>query len=423
MIAGVFVGSVWIENHYPSGDTKRALSQRTQNAITKPLVNILSRQVERAVRNRAEAAYMNTGLTEEETIARFLDERRDFTERRDYAYRLARVGSAEALAALRKVLPVAPPEHRAFMAELIGSTGNAAVKPLLWPLVEDADQHVVISAMRGLSAIGGEDVSAFLGGILSDAQRAEPLRFEAALGLGTVGTSAARDALVASFSQAMSSDLGAQVLVGLGRFEFPTVAGTFEKYLAAPEMPRELRVAAVEALASSSVEAVPFLAGIARNDLDAEVRAAAAWSISTHEAVEDLAPTLADLAEREPVPDVRRRLYEALVPQTAIPGVRLLPLVQAEHDIAARVAGFNAVGRVAQQEPSSPVAATFDKDIVPELQQIATAPNSLNIQMRAVFALRRAQTAAAQTALATIAGRAVPQVATAARNGLRTGNP
>jgi HEAT repeat protein len=128
--------------------------------------------------------------------------------------------------------------------------------------------------------------------------------------------------------------------------------------------------------------------------------------------------TLADLAERETDADVRRRLYEALLPQAGIPAERLLPIVEAENDIAARVAGFNAIGRVTHQQPASAVATAFDEKIVPALVQIATAPNSLNIQMRAVFALRRAQTTAAQAALATIANSAPPQVATAARHGL-----
>jgi hypothetical protein len=44
----------------------------------------------------------------------------------------------------------------------------------------------------------------------------------------------------------------------------------------------------------------------------------------------------------------------------------------------------------------------------------------LNIQMRAVFALRRARTLTAQAALAVIADRARPQIATAARNGFLT---
>ena len=94
-------------------------------------------------------------------------------------------------------------------------------------------------------------------------------------------------------------------------------------------------------------------------------------------------------------------------------------MVQQEHDIAARVAGFNALGHAAGQQPSSAVALTFDRDIVPELVRFATQPNSLNIQMRAVFALRRAQTTEAQAALAAIATTARPQIATAARNGLR----
>jgi HEAT repeat protein len=111
-------------------------------------------------------------------------------------------------------------------------------------------------------------------------------------------------------------------------------------------------------------------------------------------------------------------LYEALLPQDGIPSEHLLSTVQAENDIAARVAGFNALGRVAHQQPASAVAAAFDQEIVPELLQIATAPNSLNIQMRAVFALRRARSAAAAAALAEIANTARPQIATAARNGL-----
>jgi hypothetical protein len=97
----------------------------------------------------------------------------------------------------------------------------------------------------------------------------------------------------------------------------------------------------------------------------------------------------------------------------------LWPKVLAEQDIAARVAGFNALGRAAVQAPGSEMATSFDQLIVPELVTIATSPNSLNIQMRAVFALRQAQTPASQQALAVIASTAQPQVAMAARNGLR----
>jgi HEAT repeat protein len=200
------------------------------------------------------------------------------------------------------------------------------------------------------------------------------------------------------------------------------VADLFRDYLATPAVPASLRVAATEALANSTPDAVPFLAGLAGADAEAEVRAAAAWAISIHQSVTDLAPALTLLAERETDEDVRRRLYEALLPQQDIAGDRLLPLVLAEDDIAARVAGFNALGTAARQQPASAAAATFDSTVVPELMRIATNPNSLNIQMRAVFALRRAQTPAAQAALTTISQQAPPQVAAAARHGLPATN-
>jgi hypothetical protein len=62
----------------------------------------------------------------------------------------------------------------------------------------------------------------------------------------------------------------------------------------------------------------------------------------------------------------------------------------------------------------------FDRKIVPELLKIATEPNTVNIQMRAVFALRRAQTPAAQSALVTISQSAPAPVASAAQNGLQS---
>jgi HEAT repeat protein len=363
---------------------------------------------------------METGLTLEETISRFLDERTNLIDRRNFAYRLARVGSPECLAALQKVLQTAPPEHKAFIAQLIGSTGNPAVKPLLWPLLNDASERVVIGAVRGLSTIGGEDVTAQIASILADGRRPEPIRVEAALGLGTIGTPAASEALMKRFRQDQSDELAKQVLNSLGRFSFPNVASLFDQVLTDSGTPSPMRVTAVEALANSSTEAVPFLLGLAERDTDASVRASAAWAISAHHKVEDMGPALVGLAEKEPAADVRRRLYEALVPQNGFAAERLLPIVQAEKDIATRVAGFNVVGNVAGQEPGSALASAFDREIVPELVQIATAPNSLNIQMRAVFALRRAKTENAQAALAAIAERAPPQIATAARNGLIT---
>lgn len=418
LVAGAVVLAVWVEDRFPSEDRARALSARVQGVVTAPLVEAIGHQIERIVSQRAHRMYLDSGLTIEEAIARFLDDAVDLAQRRHLAYRLAAVGSSECIAALRKVLGTAAPQHRAFMAQLVGSTGSPAAKEWLWPLLEDADEGVVRGAIRGLAAIRGADVTIRLADILLDPRHSDRIRIEAALGLGTVGTAAAREALLRAFAQPTADGLRAQILASLGRFDFRTVARTFTTYLAAPEMPGDMRVAAVEALAYSSPGAVPFLLRLARDDADAEVRASAAWAISAHQAVPRLGPALVRLIEREPEGDVRRRLYEALLPQSAIPAGHVLPIVMAEQDVSARVAGFNALGRAAQQQPGSEVARRFDAEIVPELLHIATAPNSLNVQMRAVFALRWARTPAAEAALAEIAQRAVPQVAAAARNGL-----
>jgi HEAT repeat protein len=183
-----------------------------------------------------------------------------------------------------------------------------------------------------------------------------------------------------------------------------------------------MRVVATESLAFSTKEAVPFLLDLAGSDADTDVRASAAWAISAHIDDQYLGQTLTGLAEQETEADVRRRLYEAMLPQTDIPAERLLPMIKAEDDVAARVAGFNALGRAAGLQPGSAAATAFDQQIVPELIQIATSENSLNIQLRAVFALRRAQTAAAQDALGVIARSARSEVAMAAQNGLQTQN-
>ena len=217
-------GSVWIENRFPSDDGKRALLPKAQRVVTKPIVDALSRQVEGYVRRHAEAAYMNTGLTLEETIARFLDERVSLAERRTYAYRLARVGSPECVAALLKVLQTAPPEHKAFMAQLIGSAGNSAAKNWLTPLFDDANELVVAGAIRGLSALGGEDVTARIAQILADGACSETIRVEAALGLGTIGTPAASEVLIESFHQTTSSELATlDPVAGVTVNQFPPV--------------------------------------------------------------------------------------------------------------------------------------------------------------------------------------------------------
>jgi HEAT repeat protein len=422
VLAGLLIGgiwaSIWIENRFPSDDSARALFPQMQRLVTRPVVNAVGGVLARRVRTKLESAFLHSGLTEQQSIARFLDGRVEMSERRLLAYRLARADSSKSLAALVEVFQSAPAVDKAFMAQLLGTSGMGAVKPLLLPLVDSKDDGVAIAAIRGLCALGGEDVESIAAAVIRDARRSDALRAAAAGGLGALGTSRSLEALTSALRAPSSEPIETALLESLGKFDFPRVSSLFGDYIADPRRTSEQRAAAVEALQDSSTESIPFLLDLARRNPEAEVRASAAWTISTHNEIHDLAPVLVALALAEKDPDVRRRLYEAMWPQTEIPAERLLPLVEAERDIAARVAGCNALGAAAFQQPHSETARVFDDRIVPELRRIATSPNSLNIQMRSVFALRRAKSEKAREALVEIAHNARPQIATAAKNGL-----
>jgi hypothetical protein len=160
---------------------------------------------------------------------------------------------------------------------------------------------------------------------------------------------------------------------------------------------------------------------LAGADPSEDIRAAAAWTVGTHGRTEGAGRQLADLARTEPDTMVRRRLFEAMIPQAGVPAAQVLAQALAEPDVPARVAGYNAAGAAIAGSPG-PGADDFDSSAVPDLTSIALQPNSLNIRMRAVFALRRAATAGSRAALETIAAAEVPhEVSAAARSGLPAG--
>ncbi|WP_193213840.1 HEAT repeat domain-containing protein [Luteolibacter marinus] len=420
---GLIAGSVWMEHKYPSDEEGMAILPRTQRWITRPIVAALGREIQSHYRRTSEARYLETGLSLAETIGRFLDVDEDLVTRRELAFRLAREGTPEALAALEAVLQSAATADQVFILRLIGRAGNPATIPLLVQMARDPAKKAACGAIEALGMIGGDEATARVATILSGDAWPRSSRIQAAITLGSMGTTASRLALGDAFGAMPSPELAAEILSGLGRYDFEQVAPTFRSFLADEGADGALRVVAVEALANSSPDAVPYLIELARADGDAEVRESAAWAISTQPGIGAFGDPLVDMTAVEPEEDVRRRLYEAMLHLPGLPPGRILPLVLEETDTAARVAGLNALGRAAREHPGSAETARFDLELVPELRRIATRPNSLNLQMRAVFALRRAGTPAAGEALAAIANEAPPPVAAAARNGLAAISP
>ncbi len=410
--------AIWIEDQHPGTDKTRALFPTAQRVLTRPVVGALSREVERRIEQRfGDVSASSVSLAE--ALAGVVDSRLDWQSRKAFLLALVKDGSPEAIAAIKGALAAADPAERERMAQLLGNSRRGAVRSLLLPLLDDANEAVVRAAVRGLCVLGGEDVVVRMKEMLGDERRSEGLRVESALGLGVIGTAPARDVLVAALAQKPDETIAREIVNGLGRFEFSMVADVFGKLLGDADGAPALRVTAAEALAHSSAEAVPFLLNFSGRDTDPEVRASAAWAISAHDGVKDLAPALAAMAQGEPAADVRRRLFEAMLPQPEIPGEALLRLARAETDTAARIAAFNALGVAAAQQSGSSVTAVFDREIVPELVQAAVSMRNANLQMRAVFALRRAGTTAAKAGLVVIAENAPEQVARAARNGFQ----
>jgi HEAT repeat protein len=286
-------------------------------------------------------------------------------------------------------------------------------------LLEKGDAAEMALAVRALALIGGDANTDALTLIIKNPEFPEALRLEAALGLGRIATPRAGDGLLESFWMFSEPEIHEQLLGALGHFPFDQIESLWKEFLEDPDTSTELRVAAVDALSNSSFEALSFLKSMAESDRDSEVRERAAWAIAAHSQTGWMGQDLARMAGIEPEADVRRRLYEALTVQTDNPAESLLPMIQSETDIAARVAGFNALGEAIKHGTSSGVTEAFEAKIIPELTAIAVSKESLNIRMRAVFALRRADTAAARQALQVISQTPNPKIALAALHGLQ----
>jgi len=286
-------------------------------------------------------------------------------------------------------------------------------------LLEAGNAAEALLAVRALAVIGGDANTDTLNTMIKNADLPQALRLEAALGLGIVGTPQAGDALIGAFGMFPEPEVQEQLLGALGHFPFQQIKSKWEEVLNDPKTPPELRVAAVDALSNSSGDALPYLSNLAGSDRDPDVREMSAWAISAHDSEGLLGQDLARMASVEPEADVRRRLYEALLVQANNPSENLLPVIQNETDIAARVAGFNALGDAVKRGASSAITTEFDTKITPELTAIAVSQATLNIRMRAVFALRRADTVAAREALQVISQTPNPKIASAALHGLK----
>ena len=351
-------------------------------------------------------------------IARLFDESLSLNTRRQAALLLARSGSDEAVAALRSGLAQGPPYLKAAIGEGLGECTNAAAWDLLSDLAGHPEEIAARGAVRGLAARGDAEAVERLGKLLADPAAPLSVRTEAALALGDVRLPAALEVLTRAAKEIDDEAVLEFVLDGLGKRPFAETEDFIRGYLEAEGVPAELKAAAVEALGNAEGNVAPFLLNLL-NHPEAELRAAAAWALTTVGAG-DVGAQLAAFLKQEPDARVRTRLYQALANGGANQAGAVLALVQNESDPRARLAGLDFLAGSLRVPPDPAVVHFFVRSAVPELESTALRSSDPQSRLLSVIALSRAGTPEAGRALQAIAAQSADQkVVTAAQYALR----
>ena len=323
------------------------------------------------------------------------------SERKAAIQALAKLGTPEAIAALKEALTGGSDELRVAVAEGLGECASPDCAAMLLGLLKDPSEAIVQAAIRGLAQLGSPEAVTALAQLLNDPLRSSDLRIEAATGLGNVNGPGAMDALSRAAMNLGDEDLVTQVLNTIGGRDFSETQAFFQKYMGSA-VSSDLRVAAIESLWQAKGDPTAFLAGYI-SDSDAEVRASAAWAMSATDATGNAGPQLLASLQGEQDADVRRRLYQALGNQESFDTSTALALVQRETDPTARLAGMDLLAKTLHDNPTPELQSFFDQTAAPALKNTALAGETGGERMAAVIALIRASTPSAMSALQDLA--------------------
>lgn len=341
--------------------------------------------------------------SEAELLGILRDPAQPLKARRDAGRVLAGSSSPEALAAVREALASGPPYLQAAIAEGLGQSAAPEAKERLRSLLRHPDEVVARGAIRGWANAGSVEGVQVMTDVLYGGDWPESVRGEAALGLGeATDRPEARVALTNAAWHLRDGDLAPLVLEGLGHHPIDTTSAFFREYLATPGLPSELRVAAVEAMGQASGEVTPLLLEYVQ-DPDPEVRAGAAWALSTAEESGMAGALLLEFLRNEPEGEVRQRLYQALGNQVDYDAGAVIPLLATETDREVRLAGLNLLAQACQTSPDPAMTDYFDRVAVPELRETALNGGTRQDSLASVMALERSGTPAARMALEDIA--------------------
>lgn len=388
------------------------LDSDEDSSLPSRLNNIFIDFIAEHLKQNKEQSLLQNGLSEQELIARLLNESASLDIRKLDAWRLAVLGTPNARLALLSLLENGSDAMRAIVAEMLGHGRWADIPELLAPLFQEHNLKISRGAVSGLILHGGAKSMEILRDLLLNETTDEAIKRYTAYRLGNVQTAAALETLKTAISMpSLSEETFRHIAVSLGKFPFQQTSGIFRQIMDNPRLSSELKTDAAESLIQAGKASLPFLREISAANADPEVRASAAWAAGAHPNTGHLGRQFADLLQSEAHDDVRRRLYESMMRQTDIPADTLLDRALTETKTATRVAAANMLA-MALQQPGTGAAVQhrYDQKIVPQLLATALSDESINLRYRAVFALTRAGTETAAAALRTIEQQGDPQI-------------
>lgn len=290
------------------------------------------------------------------------------------------------MAALRTGLARAASDVRVDIAEALGECRHPEAAALLLALTRDADENVACGAVRGLASANDAQAAGLLDQLLQDVWSPMSVRTEACLALGDVTHTDALSALIRAANDGRDEQITEYALEGLGKRSFAETESFFREFLETPGRSSQAKTAALEALAGGEEEAAPLLLASLK-DSDPEVRAAAAWALTTADTPPETGSRLLESLQTETSSMVRVRLYQALTGQQTYDTAAVPGLVQKESDPDARLAGFGLWAAACRTGKSPELAASFDSLAVPELGRTALSSESPQQRMSAVMSL------------------------------------
>jgi HEAT repeat protein len=327
---------------------------------------------------------------------------------------LAKLGSEEAMDALKQVLAAGESYLKAAIAEGMGLSAHPDAQKLLVELANGRDEITARAAVRGLALRGDSQAVDTLTKLLFDPAKPESIRTEAALALGEIHHPGGLEALKRASNELNDEIVVESVLDGLARRPFSETEAFFTGLLESADQSGADKAMILDALGKTPGEVAPLLLKYAA-DPNPEVRAAAVGALNAAQTDAAIGPPLADLLAKESAAEVRKLLYQVLSGREDYDVEAVLRLAERELDPAAQIAALGWVAAAAH-DGRGDARVFFDTTAVPILRNVALTAASAERRLAAVLALRRAETEPTAAALREIAGRSPdPRVVQAAR--------